>query len=155
MKIWIDADACPRDVKDVIFRAALRLKREVVLVANQPLTPPAGHPYVSAVLVAGGPDVADKHIVEHAAATDLAVTADIPLAASLVEKGVTVLDPRGIEYSAANIGERLAWRHLNDHLRQAGEITGGPAPYGVKDRQAFANKLDQVLNRKRKPDIFQ
>ncbi|OYW25124.1 MAG: DUF188 domain-containing protein [Planctomycetales bacterium 12-60-4] len=154
MKIWIDADAAPREVKELVFKAALRLKRETVLVANQPLTPPGGNPFVTAVLVPGGPDVADRHIIEQSQVGDLAITADIPLAAALVAKKVTVLDPRGVEYSNANIGERLAARNLMDALRGAGDITGGPAPYGAKDRQAFANKLDQVLHRRKPPEGF-
>jgi uncharacterized protein YaiI (UPF0178 family) len=147
MKIWIDADAAPRDVKEIVFRAALRLKLETVLVANQMLQPPGGNPFVSAVLVPGGPDVADRHIAEHAQPGDLAVTADIPLASALVAKRVVVLDPRGVEYSGHNVGERLAVRNLMDTLRGAGAITGGPAPYGVKDRHAFATAFDQVVTR--------
>jgi uncharacterized protein YaiI (UPF0178 family) len=148
MKIWIDADAAPRDVKEIVFRAALRLKIETILVANSMLSPPGRNPYVSSVLVPGGPDVADTHIVEHAAPGDLAITADVPLAARLVAKQVRVLDPRGEEYGAHNIGERLAVRNLMDHLRGSGAVTGGgPAPYTTKDRHAFATKLDQVLTR--------
>ncbi|MDX1966890.1 MAG: YaiI/YqxD family protein [Planctomycetaceae bacterium] len=151
MKIWIDADAAPREVKELVFKAALRLQRSTVLVANQPMQPPGGNPFVSSVLVPGGPDAADRYIIDQAVEGDLAVTADIPLASALVAKRVTVLDPRGVEYSNANIGERLAARNLMDVLRGAGDITGGPAPYGAKDRQAFANKLDQVLHRRRPP----
>jgi uncharacterized protein len=151
MKIWIDADAAPREVKGLVYRAALRLKLEVVLVSNQMLQPPGGNPFVSAVLVPGGPDVADKHIAEHASPGDLAITADIPLAAALVAKQVTVLDPRGSEFTPHNMGERLAVRNLLDSLRGAGTITGGgPAPYSAKDRHAFATALDQVLTRLRK-----
>ncbi len=154
MKIWIDADAAPREVKELVFKAALRLKCPTVLVANQPMQPPGGNPFVSAVLVPGGPDAADRYIIDQAVEGDLAVTADIPLASALVGKRVTVLDPRGVEYSNANIGERLAARNLMDVLRGAGDITGGPAPYGAKDRQAFANKLDQVLHRRKPPEIL-
>lgn len=148
MKIWIDADAAPRDVKDLLFRVAVRRQLFTILVANSTLTPPAGNPFVSFVLVPGGPDVADRYITEQSVPGDLAITADIPLAAALVEKGVTVLDPRGLEYSAANIGERLAMRHLMDELRQTGAVTGGPDPYGPRERAAFASKLEQVLARK-------
>ncbi|HEX6750362.1 MAG TPA: YaiI/YqxD family protein [Longimicrobium sp.] len=147
MKLWIDADAAPRDVKEIVFRAARRLQVEAVLVANQRLAPPPGNPFVSAVRVEGGPDVADRHIAEHAAPGDLAVTADIPLAAALVEKGVKVLDPRGEEYSAENVGERLAVRDFMDGLRGAGVETGGARPYGDRDKQAFAAALDRTLTR--------
>jgi uncharacterized protein YaiI (UPF0178 family) len=151
MKIWIDADAAPRDVKDVVYRAARRLAIPVALVANQPLTPPAGFPLVTAVRVAGGPDVADRHIADHAVAGDLAVTADIPLAARLVANGVTVVDPRGDEYSAENVNDRLATRDLLQGLRGAGVDIGGPRPYSARDRQAFAAALDRLLTRARKP----
>jgi uncharacterized protein YaiI (UPF0178 family) len=147
MKIWIDGDAAPRDAKDIVFRAAKRLNLETVLVANQLLQAPRGNPSVSSVLVPGGPDVADRYIAEHAVPGDLAITADIPLAATLVANGITVLDPRGVEYSGHNVGERLAVRNLMDSLRGAGEITGGPAPYGSRDRHAFAAALDQLLTR--------
>ena len=150
MKIWIDADAAPRDVKEIVFRAARRLGIEVALVANQRLEAPAGNPWVSAVRVAGGPDVADRHIAEHAAPGDLAVTADIPLAARLVEKQVVVIDPRGEEYCAENVADRLAVRDLMNGLRGAGLETGGPRPYGAKDKQAFASALDRLLTRSRR-----
>jgi uncharacterized protein YaiI (UPF0178 family) len=147
VKIWIDADAAPRDVKEIVFRAARRLKLETVLVANQRLADPMENPFVSSVLVKGGPDVADRYIAEHAEPGDVAVTADIPLAARLVEKQVFVIDPRGEEYSEENVGERLAVRDFMDSLRGAGEVTGGPRPYGNRDKQAFASALDRVLTR--------
>ncbi len=147
MKLWIDADAAPRDVKEIAFRAAKRLELETVLVANQRLPVPPGNPYVSAVRVEGGPDVADRYIAEHAAPGDVAVTADIPLAAVLVEKRVTAIDPRGEEYTPENVGERLAVRDFMDGLRGAGVETGGSRPYGPKDKQAFAGALDRVLTR--------
>ena len=146
-KIWIDADAAPRDVEEMVFRAARRLQVDVALVANQRLSAPAGNPFVTAVQVAGGPDVADRHIVEHAVRGDLAVTADLPLAARLVEKGVIVIDPRGAEYTADNVGDRLGVRDLMSGLRGAGLDTGGPRPYHPKDRQAFASALDRALTR--------
>jgi uncharacterized protein YaiI (UPF0178 family) len=118
-----------------------------VLVANQWLTEPPGNPFVSAVRVGGGPDVADRHIAEHAEPGDVAVTADIPLAARLVEKRVTAIDPRGTEYSEDNVGERLAVRDFMDSLRGAGVETFGPRPYTPKDKQAFAATLDRVLTR--------
>lgn len=145
MKIWVDADAAPRDVKEILYRAAKRLELETVLVANQSMGTPRHNPYVSAVLVRGGPDVADRHIVEHAAPGDLAITADIPLAADLVEKGVVVLDPRGELYSEENVRERLSIRDFMDSLRGAGVETGGAKPYGKKEKQAFAAALDRVL----------
>ncbi len=154
MKIWIDADAAPRDVKDVVFRAALRLGIEAVLVANQPLSPPPGNGRVSVVRVAGGPDVADRYIAEHAAAGDLAVTADIPLAARLVEKQVMAIDPRGDEYSAENVADRLASRDLLAGLRDAGLPIGGPRAYGTRDRQAFAATLDRLLTRARRGGVI-
>jgi uncharacterized protein YaiI (UPF0178 family) len=147
VKLWIDADAAPRDVKEIVFRAARRLELPVVLVANQWLTPPPGHPRVSTVRVSGGPDVADLHIAEHAEAGDVAITADIPLAARLVEKDVTVIDPRGTEYTAENLGDRLAVRDLMTGLRDTGLQTGGPRPYSAKDKQVFASTLDRVLTR--------
>src|SRR5688572_22931927 len=116
-----------------------------VLVANQRLQLPPGYPHLSAVRVDGGPDVADRHIAEHAAAGDVAVTADIPLAALLVPKGVVVLDFRGDVYSEANIGERLSIRDFMASLRDTGVETGGPAPYGTRDKQAFAAALDRTL----------
>lgn len=152
MRLWIDADAAPRDVKEIVFRAAKRLEMETVLVANQRLPVPPGNAYVSAVRVEGGPDVADRYIAEHAGPRDVAVTADIPLAAALVEKGVAVIDPRGEEYTPENVGERLAVRDFMDGLRGAGVETGGSRPYGPKDKQAFAGALDRVLARAlRKP----
>ncbi len=147
MKIWIDADAAPRDVKDIAARAARRLEIPALLVANQRLYTPAGNPFASSITVAGGPDKADDHIAEEAVPGDVAVTADIPLAARLVEKGVDVIDPRGTEYTAENIGERLSIRDFMDGLRSVGVETGGPSGYGPKDKQAFANALDRVLAR--------
>ncbi|HEV2852051.1 MAG TPA: YaiI/YqxD family protein [Thermoanaerobaculia bacterium] len=147
MKLWIDADAAPREVKEIAFRAAKRLQLEAVQVANQWLSDPPGNPFVSTVRVAGGPDVADRHIADHAQPGDVAVTADIPLASRLVEKQVAVIDPRGYEYTEENVGERLAVRDLMDGLRGAGLETGGPRPYTPKDKQAFSAALDRVLTR--------
>ena len=147
MKLWLDADAAPRDVKDICLRAAERLKLEAILVANQRLQLPLGYTYVSAVRVDGGPDVADRYIAEHATAGDVAVTADIPLAALLVPKGVIVIDPRGEQYTTESIGERLSVRNFMDGLRGAGVETGGHAAYGPREKQAFANALDRVLTR--------
>jgi uncharacterized protein YaiI (UPF0178 family) len=147
MKLWLDADAAPRDVKDVCLRAAERLKLETVLVANQRLQLSPGYAHVSAVRVDGGPDVADRYIAEHAAEGDVAVTADIPLAALLVPKGVVVIDPRGEEYTVESIGERLSVRNFMDGLRGAGVETGGHGSYGPRDKQAFSNALDRALTR--------
>jgi|SRR5687768_3858902 len=147
MKLWLDADAAPREVKEVCYRASDRLKLETVLVANQRLQLPLGYTHLSAVRVDGGPDIADLHIAEHASAGDVVVTADIPLAALLVPKGVVVIDPRGEEYTAESIGERLSVRDFMDALRTSGVETGGHAPYGSKEKQAFANALDRALTR--------
>jgi uncharacterized protein YaiI (UPF0178 family) len=146
-KLWLDADAAPRDVKDICLRASDRLKIQTILVANQRLQLPPGYPHVSAVRVDGGPDVADRYIVEHATSGDVAVTADIPLAALLVPKGVAVIDPRGEQYTPETIGERLSVRNFMDELRGSGIETGGQAAYGPRDKQAFANALDRILTR--------
>lgn len=147
MRLWLDADAVPRDVKEVCFRASERLQLETVLVANQRLQLPPGYPHLSAIRVDGGPDVADRYIAEHAEQGDVAVTADIPLAALLVPKGVVVIDPRGTEYTAESIGERLSVRDFMDGLRGAGVETGGHAAYSARDKQSFANALDRALTR--------
>lgn len=147
IRLWLDADAAPRDVKDICIRASDRLKLETILVANQRLQIPPGYTHVSAVRVDGGADVADAYIVEHARAGEVAVTADVPLAALLVAKGVVVLDPRGQEYTTESIGERLSVRNFMDSLRSAGVETGGHAAYGPRDKQAFANALDRALRR--------
>lgn len=147
MTLWIDADAAPRDVKDICFRVSERLSLATILVANQRLQLPLGYPHLSAVRVDGGPDVADRYIAEHAVSGDVAVTADIPLAALLVPKGVVVIDPRGEEYTPESIGERLSVRNFMDGLRGSGVETGGHAAYNARDRQLFANSLDRVLTR--------
>jgi uncharacterized protein YaiI (UPF0178 family) len=137
-------------VKEIVFRAARRLALETVLVANQRLQTPVGNPLVSAVRVEGGPDVADRYIAEHAEPGDLAVTADVPLAALLVPRGVAVLDPRGEEHTAETIGERLSVRDFMEGLRTAGVVTGGPRPWDARARQAFADALDRALTRLRR-----
>jgi len=147
VKLWIDADAAPRAVKEIVFRAARRLRLETVQVANRWLSAPPNHPFVRTVRVEGGPDVADRHITENAAPGDVVVTADIPLAALLVERKILVIDPRGDEYTAENVGERLAVRDFMDGLRGAGVETGGPRPYGHRDQQTFAAAFDRVLTR--------
>ncbi len=147
MTLWIDADAAPREVKEICIRASDRLTLKTILVANQRLQLPLGYPHLSVVRVEGGADVADRYIAEHAALGDVAVTADIPLAALLVPKGVVVLDPRGDEYTTESIGERLSVRNFMEGLRETGVETGGHAPYGSREKQAFANALDRALTR--------
>src|SRR5688500_2429578 len=147
MMTWINVDTATSDVKAVSYRASERLDLETNLVANQRVQLPAGYRHLSAVRVDGGPDVADRYIAEHAAAGDVAVTADIPLAAILVPKGVVVIDPRGEEYTLESIGERLSVRNFMDGLRGAGVETGGNAAWGAREKQAFANALDRALTR--------
>lgn len=147
MKIWIDADATPREVKELVFRASERLQLPVILVANLRLQPPPGQPLVTAVRVEGGPDVADDYIAANAEPGDLVVTQDIPLAALLVPKQVAVLDPRGDEHTSETIGERLSVRDFMEQMRSNGAVTGGPPPFDARARQAFAASLDRVLTR--------
>ena len=146
MRIWIDADACPRDVKEIIFRASERVKVPVILVANKAMFAPRS-PLVSMVQVQGGPDVADDHIVTHASPGDISVTADIPLAARLVEKRVVAINPRGELYDEENVRERLSLRDFMTELRDQGVMTGGPATFSAKDKQKFANALDRALRK--------
>lgn len=148
VRLWIDADAAPRDVKEICFRASERLTLETILVANQRLQLPLGYAHLRAVRVDGGPDVADRYIAEHAEAGDVAVTQDIPLAALLVPKGVRVIDPRGDEHTEESIGERLSVRNFMEGLRSEGVDTGGQAAYGAKEKQRFANALDRILARR-------
>jgi uncharacterized protein YaiI (UPF0178 family) len=144
MKIWIDADACPRAVKDILFRASVRLQVPLCLVANKSLAKHAG-PLVETIVVEEGFDVADDYIADNAAPTDLVVTADVPLAARIVAKGGVALDPRGELYTEETIGDRLAMRDLLSELRDGGMLQGGPAPFGLPDRNRFASSLDRVL----------
>jgi uncharacterized protein YaiI (UPF0178 family) len=134
-------------VKELVFRAAKRLHIETVLVANQRLQTPPGNPLVRAVWVDGGADVADQYIATHASSGDLVVTQDVPLAALLVPQSIAVLDPRGEEHTAETIGERLSVRDFMEQARFAGIVTGGPAPYDARAKQAFAAALDRVLTR--------
>ena len=150
MKLWIDADAAPREMKEVVFRAAKRHSLAVVLVANQSLFVAAAWPFVESVSVSEAPDAADRYLIEHAEKGDLVVTADLALAKALVEKNVLVIDPRGEEYTPDNVGNRLSVRDLLETMRGAGVRTGGPKPYGDKEKQAFAATLDRVLTRSRK-----
>lgn len=144
MQIWVDADACPGVIKDILFRAAERRQIRTTLVANQMLrTPPSK--YIRAIQVPSGFDVADAHIVDQLAAGDLVVTADIPLAALVIERGALALNPRGELYTEATIRERLTMRNFMEELRSAGIETGGPSAFGQAERQAFANQLDRLL----------
>ncbi|RAP60598.1 hypothetical protein A6B37_19640 [Achromobacter sp. HZ01] len=146
MHIWVDADACPAVIKDILFRAAQRWQRPLTLVANQPLrTPPS--PLIRAVQVPRGFDVADAHIAERAAPGDLVITGDIPLAAQVLENGAMALNPRGERYTPDTIRERLALRDMMEELRAGGVDTGGPASFSHADRKAFANQLDALLSR--------
>ena len=144
MQIWIDADACPGEIKELLFRAANRTKTKVTLVANQSMRTPRSE-YIDSLVVAAGANIADRRIVELLEPGDLVITADIPLAADVVAKDGTALNPRGELYTADNVGERLAVRNMLDEMRGAGQITGGPANFNAKDRQAFANQLDRWL----------
>jgi uncharacterized protein YaiI (UPF0178 family) len=146
MKIWVDADACPRAIKEILYRAAERRKIHLTLVANRSLHCPRS-PYLHVVRVPMGFDEADRRIAESSRAGDLVVTGDIPLAAAVVEKGAHVLGPRGEQFTEENIKERLAMRNLMDQLRSEGLDAGGPAALGKSDRQEFANGLDQLLTR--------
>jgi uncharacterized protein YaiI (UPF0178 family) len=153
MKIWVDADACPNVIKDILFRAAERRQIELILVANQPMRLPPSQ-FIRFLQVSQGLDVADKRIVELLKAGDLVVTADIPLAAAVIEKQALALNPRGELYTPENIRERLSVRNFMDGLRSGGVNTGGPPGLTNKDKQAFANQLDAWLAsvRSREPD---
>ncbi|KLD63682.1 YaiI/YqxD family protein [Dyella japonica] len=148
-QIWVDADACPAPIKEVLFRAAEREQVQVTLVANQWLrTPPSR--FVRAIQVPGGFDVADAEIVERVNAGDLVVTQDIPLAALVIEKGALAVHPRGELYTPDTIAQRLSMRNFMDELRGSGVDTGGPAAFHARDKQAFANQLDRWLVQFRK-----
>lgn len=144
LQIWVDADACPAVIKDILYRAAQRTGLMLVLVANQPLRVP-NSPHIRAIQVPKGFDVADHHIASRVQPGDLVITADIPLAAAVVDKGGYALNPRGELYSAENIRELLDMRNFMDTLRSSGIETGGPAAFSHADRQAFANRLDRFL----------
>jgi len=148
MKIWVDADACPAEVKEVLFKAARKREIYVTLVANMSLHTP-GSKFIDSVVVKAGADVADAHIAAHTEPGDIVVTADIPLAALVVDAGGVAIDPRGELYTKQNIGSRLQARNLMDQLRASGMETGGPRPYDNRDKQAFANQLDRLLTRSR------
>jgi uncharacterized protein YaiI (UPF0178 family) len=150
MQIWVDADACPGVIKDILFRVAERRQMNVTLVANQLMRVP-GSRFIRALQVPAGADVADAEIVERLAAGDLVVTGDIPLAAQVLDKGGFALNPRGEFYTRDNIAQQLTMRAFMEELRSGGVDTGGPAPFGQGDRQSFANALDRHLARYARP----
>ena len=144
MKIWVDADACPRVIKDILFRVADRTKIPVIFVANQRLHLPTSTG-VQLIQVGQGADIADDEIANKCEAGDLIITADIPLAARIVEKGAWALDPRGKLYDKSNIGQILDMRNFMDTLRGSGVETGGPSSFGQRERMKFANELDRFI----------
>lgn len=146
MRIWIDADACPRPARDLVVKFALKRKLEVVMVAGQAEAKPA-FAVVRLIVVPSGMDAADDYLVEHAVPGELVICSDVPLADRLIKNGVAVLDPRGREFDERNMGERLAVRNLFTELREQGQVGGGQAPYGEREKQAFANALDRILAR--------
>ncbi len=145
-QIWVDADACPKVIKEILFRVADRVSIPVILVANQPLRVPRSR-YIRSIQVAAGFDVADNHIVQQVETGDLVITADIPLAAEVIAKGSLALNPRGDLYTEENIRQRLNMRDFMDTLRSSGVDTGGPASFSQSDRRVFANQLDRLLAR--------
>ena len=146
MRVWIDADACPKAAKDLIVKFALKRKFEVVMVAGQAVAKPA-FAIVRLIVVPSGMDAADDYLVEHAVPGELVICSDVPLADRLVKKGVAALDPRGREFDERNMGDRLAARNLFTELREQGQVGGGQASYGERDKQAFANALDRIIAR--------
>ena len=149
MQIWVDADACPGEIKEMLYRAAERGQVQVTLVANQVLRTPAS-PLINSVFVPGGMNIADRRIVELVSPGDLVITADIPLAADVVAKGAEALDPRGELFTAVNVGERHAIRNMIDEMRGAGRVMRGPSGFTARNRQIFANQLDRWLARVKK-----
>jgi uncharacterized protein YaiI (UPF0178 family) len=146
MRVWIDADACPKAAKEQVIKFALKRQFEVVLVAGQSQVKPT-YTLVKLIVVPSGPDAADDYLVEHAVPGELVICSDVPLADRLVKNGVAVLDPRGKEFDPQNMAERLAVRNLFTDLREQGQMGGGQAPYGDREKQAFANSLDRILIR--------
>ena len=144
MQIWVDADACPNVIKEILYRAAERLQVPLILVANTLLRTPSS-PYISSLRVGAGLNVADNTIVRKMKSGDLVITADIPLASEVIAKNGHALNPRGEFYSTENIAERLSMRNFMDELRSGGVDTGGPSSFSQSDRQAFANQLDRFL----------
>ena len=148
MHIWVDADACPNAIKDILFRAANRTETNVTLVANHYLKVPPS-PYIESIQVASGFDVADDHIAQKVNNGDIVITADIPLAAIIVEKGAYGINPRGTLYTQQNIKQTLTMRNFMEEMRNTGQVSGGPPPIDAKDKQAFANTLDKLLAKHR------
>ncbi|MDX8411555.1 MAG: YaiI/YqxD family protein [Mariprofundaceae bacterium] len=146
MHIWVDADACPKAIKEILYRAVERTQIRMTMVANRKLYIPKS-PLIDMLEVAAGADVADSEIVERMAVDDLVITADIPLAADVIQKNGHALNPRGTFYSEANVKQYLTMRNFMDGLRGSGVITGGPAVFSNNDRMAFANQLDRFLTR--------
>lgn len=146
MRIWIDADACPTAIKEIVSKAAHKRRIETIFVANAPLSIGESQ-YISIVQVKSGPDEADAYIADNAGPADLVITQDIPLAHILVGKSVAVLDQRGGEFTEENIGERLSIRDFMQGMRDTGEVTGGPKAFGDKEKRAFASTFDRVLAR--------
>jgi uncharacterized protein YaiI (UPF0178 family) len=147
MKIWVDADACPGVIRDILYRAAERTGVPLTMVANQPIQVPKAR-HITAIRVSAGFDVADNEIVRQVAAGDLVITGDIPLAAEVMEKGADALNPRGELYTASTIRSKLNMRDFMDTLRSSGVQSGGPPPLGQRERQDFANHLDRLLARR-------
>ncbi|GLY60222.1 UPF0178 protein [Pectobacterium carotovorum subsp. carotovorum] len=150
MQIWVDADACPNVIKEVLFRAADRTQTQVTLVANQTIKVPPSR-FIRTLRVSAGFDVADNEIVQRVEAGDLVITADIPLASEVIEKGGIALNPRGERYTPDTIRERLNMRDFMDTMRASGIQTGGPSALNQRDRQQFANELDKWLQKAKKP----
>lgn len=146
MTLWVDADACPGAVKELIVRSAIRLKIGTVFVANKHIPTPDSI-YVSSCRIGMDPEAVDRHIIEHAQGGDVVVTQDIPLASALVPRDIVVISPHGTLFTRENIGERLSIRNFMHDLRESGEITPGPRTFSQKDRQRFADALDRVLTR--------
>lgn len=144
MQIWVDADACPKPVKEILYRAAHKRQITMILVANQFLSAPAS-PWIKSTQVAGGFDVADNYIVQQLVAGDVVITADIPLAAEAITKGAEVINPRGERYTKDSIGARLNMRDFMEIMRSSGVVHDGPPPYNDRDKQSFANALDSLL----------
>ncbi len=147
MKIWVDGDACPNVVKDILFRAAERKQITLTVVANQLIRTPTSK-FIASVQVSDGFDAADNYIVKHLQENDLVITADIPLAAEVIAKHAHAINPRGELYTKENIRERLAMRDFMEEMRSAGQVSGGPAAFGIRDKQDFANALDRLLAKK-------
>jgi uncharacterized protein YaiI (UPF0178 family) len=146
MAVWVDADACPKVIKEIIYRAAIRTKIIMTFVANQPLFTPVS-PFIKKVQVQSGLDVADHYIIQHTQKGDLVITADIPLADAVVAKGCKALNPRGQFYSEHNIKQHLAYRNLNQELRSSGIISGGPGTLSKREAENFANAFNKYLTR--------